>query len=104
MLTLDTARNLLALYRQMQAAAEAGDWDTLGALEREASAVRISAESQSGSAAVSAEDAAGLADIVAAILEVDRSIRLHAEPALESTRKLLSSSVKGRAVRDAYGG
>lgn len=104
MLTLDTARKLLALYRQMQTAAEAGEWDALGALEHEASTLRIAAESHPRSGAASAADAAELADIVTAILELDRSIRVHVEPARESTRKLLSSSVKGRAVRDAYGG
>ncbi|WP_435750298.1 flagellar protein FliT [Thauera sp. AutoDN2] len=104
MLTLDTARTLLSLYRQMHDAAEAGDWEALADLERQASTLRALAESPVEAAAPSEEDTAELQRLIADILELDRQIRLHAEPALESTRKLISSSVKGRALRDAYGG
>lgn len=104
MLTLDTARTLLSLYRQMHGAAEAGEWEALADLERQSSALRAVAESSSEAAAPSEEDTAELQRLIADILELDHQIRLHAEPALESTRKLISSSVKGRAVRDAYGG
>ena len=104
MLTPIVARELLTLYQQMNAAAEAGDWDSLAAIEREATAVRRRAEKNPQSMAPSPDDAADLQQLIAEILDLDRAIRLHAEPALESTRKLLSGSVKGRAMRNAYGG
>ena len=104
MLTPTVARELLALYQQMNAAAEAGDWDSLADFEREAAAVRDTAERNSQPVVLSPDDAAVLQQLVTEILDLDRAIRLHAEPALESTRKLLSGSVKGRAMRNAYGG
>lgn len=104
MLTPIVARELLVLYQQMNAAAEAGDWDLLAGFEREAAAVRRTAEESSQPVALSPDDAVALQQLVTEILDLDRAIRLHAEPALESTRKLLSGSVKGRAMRNAYGG
>ena len=104
MLTPTVARELLALYQQMYAAAESGDWDSLADFEREAAAVRRTAEKNSQPVALSPDDAAMLQQLITEILDLDRAIRLHAEPALESTRKLLSGSVKGRAMRNAYGG
>lgn len=104
MLTPIVARELLVLYQQMNAAAEAGDWDSLADFEREAAAVRRTAEESSQPVALSPDDAVALQQLVTEILDLDRAIRLHAEPALESTRKLLSGSVKGRAMRNAYGG
>lgn len=104
MLTLEDARQLLALYQRMTDAAEAADWDALAALEQDAAALRQAAHAQQASAALSAADVAELQTAITEILALDRAIRIHAEPALESTRKLLASSVKGRAMRDAYGG
>ena len=102
MLTLENARTLLELYRRMALAAEAGEWDELAELVRQSGALRMAAAP--ALQPPSPDQAAEIEIVIKQILELDHGIRLHAEPALESTRKLLSSSVKGRAVRNAYGG
>ena len=44
-----------------------------------------------------------LAASIRSILALEREIRTHVEPMLESTRKLLSTTVRDKAVRNAYG-
>ena len=104
MLTLEIARQLRTLYQQMSGAAETADWDLLGALERESVALCRATEQQQHPIPRTAEEVAELQGLINEILELDRAIRVHAEPAMESTRKLLASAVKGRAMRNAYGG
>lgn len=104
MLTLENGSKLLALYDAMAQAARANDWERLAALGADADALRKAASSDIRPAStLMPQDQERLAMTIRRILELEREIREHAEPALESTRKLLSSSVQGRNVRNAYG-
>lgn len=106
MLNVSDCRELLELYQQMAAAAERNDWENLAALEARANALRSAASGHTASgqpaSTPDAAESAELRTLIEQILELDAAIRLHAEPALASTRKLLASSVRGRNVRDAY--
>lgn len=104
MLTPTLATELLLRYEAMLEAARGNDWERLSALGNEAAALREQAEDTPGEPDTLPEaDRQTLATTIAAILEIEREILSHAEPALESTRRLLSSSVKGRNMRAAYG-
>lgn len=101
MLNLHACRQLLELYEQMAEAAERNDWEALATLESRASEVRSASSGQPASTP-SAAEAAELRIMIERILELDAAVRLHAEPSLASTRKLLANSIRGRNVRDAY--
>lgn len=103
MLTPESGAQLLSLYEAMVVAARANDWDQVADLERAAADVRKSAQNAPIAPELSAEEQLTLAATIRDILELDREIRAHAEPALTSTRKLLSSTVRDKAVRNAYG-
>ncbi|AWI81615.1 MAG: flagellar protein FliT [Betaproteobacteria bacterium HGW-Betaproteobacteria-13] len=103
MLTPGTGAQLLSLYEAMAVAARENDWDQLAELEHAAADVRKSAQSASNGSVLSADEQRTLAGCIRSILELDREIRTHVEPALESTRKLLSTTVRDKAVRNAYG-
>ncbi|MDD2873660.1 MAG: flagellar protein FliT [Azoarcus sp.] len=103
MLTPGTGAHLLSLYEAMAAAAQANDWEQLVELERAAADVCKTARNTSDGTALSADEQRTLAANIRSILELDREIRTHVEPALESTRKLLSTTVRDKAVRNAYG-
>ncbi|MCK9261019.1 MAG: flagellar protein FliT [Azoarcus sp.] len=103
MLTPASSAQLLSLYEAMAAAARANDWDQVAALEHDAADLRKSAQNTSNGTVLSADEQHTLAGNIRSILELDREIRTHVEPALESTRKLLSTTVRDKAVRNAYG-
>lgn len=104
MLTPDAANRLLALYEAMAQAARDNDWERLDSLGAQAVSVRDAAAADRASpAALAAQAQQDLAATIRRILELESEIRTHAEPALDSTRKLLSSSVRDRNVRNAYG-
>lgn len=104
MLTLENGSKLLALYDEMAQAARANDWNRLAALGTDADVVRKAASGDIRPMnTLTPQDQEKLAMTIRRILDLEREIREHAEPALESTRKLLSTSVRGRNVRDAYG-
>lgn len=104
MLTLDNGTRLLALYETMAEAARANDWDTLAALGEDAEMLRRTAATDTRNASsLPAADQHQLAELIGRIQTLDSEIRLHAEPAHESTRKLLTTSVRGRNLRNAYG-
>ena len=103
MLTPGTCAQLLSLYEAMAVAARANDWDTLTELECLAAELRKSAQRTPASTALSADEETTLAANIRSILALEREIRAHVEPMLESTRKLLSSTVRDKAVRNAYG-
>ena len=96
-----------ALSSTMVAAAQANDWDQLAAVEQQMAEVRnevMRADQQGTQAApLSDADAARKQTLINEMLENDREIRRHVEPWLASTRKLLSSAVRDRTVRAAYG-
>ena len=104
MLTLEITRQLLLLYQQMQLAAETADWDLLATQERSVAALCKAAEASGSNADYPAEELTELHSLITEILQLDQAIRMHAEPALESTRKLLAKSVKGRSMHQAYSG
>lgn len=104
MLTPDAATRLLALYEAMAQAAHDNDWERLDSLGTQAASLRAAAAADRSSPdGLSPESQQDLAVTIRRILELEGEIRIHAEPALESTRKLLSSSVRDRNVRNAYG-
>jgi len=88
-------------YSTMADLARAGEWEELAALEQNAR--RICAKLEHSGTTAPAEDAAEIADLIARTLILDTEIRQHAEPVLESTRKLLSGHVRDQNVRKAYG-
>lgn len=95
---------LLALYEAMAEAARANEWDRLAELEAASAKVRNAAIAAPVDASTIAEDAQrDMAAMIGRMLELDAEIRTHAVPALESTRKLLSGTVRHRNVRQAYG-
>ena len=94
---------MLNLYEAMAVAARANNWDKLTELECLAAELRKSAQRAPTSTALSADEQIALAASIRSILALEREIRTHVEPMLESTRKLLSTTVRDKAVRNAYG-
>uniref|UniRef100_A0ABX1PH57 Flagellar protein FliT n=2 Tax=Aromatoleum anaerobium TaxID=182180 RepID=A0ABX1PH57_9RHOO len=95
------------LSNGMVEAAQANDWDRLVALEHEmadirAELMRIAPDGRQA-ADLTEADAARKASLITAMLRNDEEIRRHVEPWLASTRKLLGSAQRDRAVRSAYG-
>lgn len=106
--------NALALLESMAGvsatmveAARANDWDRLTGLERESAKLRdalIRLESGGQPQAELTEaQRQRKALLLSRLLDDDREIRTHVKPWLDSTRKLLSGSVRERALRTAYG-
>lgn len=105
MLTPDSASRLVALYEVMADAARDNDWGRLAELERDATAIRKTAKgNDSDPTALRPGELVEIAVSIQRVLELDREIRTHAEPARESIRKLLSTTVRDRTVRNAYSG
>lgn len=102
MLTPNSARQLHALYLQMAHAAQDNDWERLAELGLEAVRIREHAR-LSAPLPLTDHQAAELATTIRAIQTLEQEIRLHAEPAFDSVRKLLAGTVKDRTVRNAYG-
>jgi len=91
----------------MVEAAQANDWDRLVALEHQmadirAELMRIEPDGRQA-ADLTEADTARKASLITAMLRNDEEIRRHVEPWLASTRKLLGSAQRDRAVRSAYG-
>lgn len=103
MLSPENAARMLEIYQTMARAALENDWEKLAVLERGAAAIRTAEPAGTDGEPLLPAQQVALAEAIQRILELDREIRAHAEPALESTRKLLSGTVKGRTMRDAYG-
>lgn len=104
MLSPENAARMLEIYQAMARAALENDWEKLAGLERGAAAIRTAnPAAPDGEPPLLPDQQVALAQAIQRILELDREIRAHAEPALDSTRKLLSGTVKGRSMRDAYG-
>ena len=103
MLSLVDVDALIARYQAMADAARANEWDTLAALEREVAELRAVVIARADGAPPGASERATLAASIRRVLELDAEIRSHAEPFLVAVRKLLSDSVRDRAVRNTYG-
>lgn len=107
MTTLALFESMAATSAGMVEAAQANDWDRLAMLEREMAKVRdelmrIEPNGRQAGALTEAEQRRK-ATLAAQMIVDDREIRRHVEPWLESTRQLLTGSVRERAVRAAYG-
>lgn len=93
--------SLCEQYIAMAEAAEANEWERLTALEFEARALRKRIQDTPGG--VPEAESERVATVIRRILELDEAVRTHAEPFLESTRKLLAGTVQSNNVRKAYG-
>lgn len=102
-LSLTEARALFAIYETMAETARARDWDRLAEIERQAAELRDAAIVRSVSP-LTAEDVEELTALLTRIQRLDHEIRSMVEPAREQARQGLAAEVKGRAVREAYGG
>ncbi len=100
----------IALLEQMQVtadgmvvAAEAGDWDSLTALEKELAALRRTLTHFKDLPPLSTEELARKQQLIEAMLASFISVQACVLPWMESTRKLLSGNARDRAVKAAYG-
>lgn len=93
--------------REMVVAARANDWERLAELEHAVAGLRNAwmADEPTGRqpAGLSEDEQRLKATLIEQMLADDIEVRLHAEPFLESTRKLLSGAVLDNNVRKAYG-
>ena len=107
MSTLARFESMSTLSGAMVEAAQANDWDQLVVLEHEIAAIRVELmriePDDRPSAGLTEADAARKAALITAMLRNDAEIRRHVEPWLASTRELLGSAHRDRAVRSAYG-
>ncbi|ENO86852.1 flagellar protein FliT [Thauera linaloolentis] len=104
MLTPEACRELLALYESMADAAVRNDWGRLAELEAASSTLRKAAAADpAGTAQLPDAVQREMASMIERMLELDATIRIHAEPCLESTRKLLAGTIRNRNVRNTYG-
>jgi flagellar protein FliT len=105
--TLTLFATMKILSERMVAAAQANDWDRLAGLECEQAAIRaeiVRLEPDGRpSGELSEADQVRKASLITDMLENDREVRRHVEPWLASARKLLSGTVRDRAVRTVYG-
>lgn len=104
MLNCTEAHALLVLYQAMLRTAQDNDWDALDRLQHEAATLRDATQALAPSRPpLSQDEQETLAGLLRQILQLDEQIRAHAEPALESTRKMLAGTVRSRNVHSAYG-
>lgn len=90
-------------YQAMVIAARANDWDKLIELEQAVSALREDCMRREIEPSSIPEDLRQqMTDTLKEIQALDAEIRQHTEPAFESTRKLLASTVRDRTVRNTY--
>ncbi len=89
------------LSRQMVQAAVANAWDTLAGLEQRQAELRDTLIAMAPET-LSTEALSIKECLLREMLANDEIIRSHVTPALDSTRKLLQSGTKGRAMRNAY--
>lgn len=101
MKSLALFEQMAELSRQMVQAAVANAWDTLAALEQRQAEVRNTLIAMAPET-LSAEALSIKERLLREMLANDEIIRSHATPCLDSTRKLLQSGTKGRAMRNAY--
>lgn len=106
--SLTRLQNMVDLSLAMVEAARANDWERLIDLENAVALLRNAwqVEEPAGQqpAGLTAEEQRIKAELIGQMLAADAEVRTHTTPFLEVTRKLLSGSVKGRAMRNAYGG
>lgn len=91
-----------ALSAQMVAAAAAGDWGRLVALEKDCAGLARHLQDVEPPA-LSAEERGRKAELIRRILADDAEVRRHTEPWMEHVRQLLGGAARERKVRDAYG-
>ncbi|MDR0703329.1 MAG: flagellar protein FliT [Azoarcus sp.] len=107
-LNLEEARALLALYESMIDIARARDWERLAEIERQAAIIRDTASAPArepvDAGGTTQENIKALTELIRRIQALDREIRNYVEPAHEEARQQLSSEIKGRNMRAAYGG
>lgn len=96
-----------ALSARMVESARANDWDQLVEQEAGLAALRRQLVEQEalGEPAdrLSPDEQLHKAGLIERILADDTEIRSHADPWLDSARRMLSSDTKGRAMKAAYG-
>lgn len=102
-LTLSDCKALLGHYEAMAAAAGENDWDRLAERGLQASRLREEIAARRTIAVPSESEQQEIRALVERILFLDGEVRSHANPALESIRKMLSGAVRGRVVHTAYG-
>lgn len=105
--TLKAFEEMAQISTKMVAAAVANDWDGLTQLERSMLELRKGiAILEPAGAQLPGLDAAEQqrkAELITHILEDAEVVRIHVDPWMASTRKLLSDGARDRAVRNAYG-
>lgn len=101
--TIKLYESMQAVSTEMVAAARANDWDRLVELEHRMSATRDEIARTDSAARIADSELLRRAELIANILENNREVRRHVDPWMASTRKLLGSGERDRAVRAAYG-
>lgn len=102
MLTPEICSAMYQCYTSMLAAAQNNDLEALSAHEHTLAQLRMRAVEQHTPIELSRESIETMHAQIARMLEIDAQILEYVGPLLEETRKLLSGSVKDRAVRKAY--
>ncbi|NMG64445.1 flagellar protein FliT [Azoarcus indigens] len=88
---------------QMREAAVAHDWDKLTALEKDLAAMRDTARANIDPAGITdAAERETILGLLQQILDDEVTIRSHADPWMESTRKWLAQANRGKAMKNAY--
>ncbi|MEW5890877.1 MAG: flagellar protein FliT [Pseudomonadota bacterium] len=90
-----------ALSAQMVAAAAAGDWERLVALEKDCAGLARHLQ-RVEPLALSAEERDRKVELIRRILADDAEVRRHTEPWMEHARQFLGGAARERKVRDAY--
>jgi len=102
MLTPEICSAMYQCYAAMLAAAQNNDLEALSAHEHRLAQLRMRAVEPRTPIELSRESIETMQTQIARMLEIDAQILEYVGPLLEETRKLLSGSVKDRAVRHAY--
>ena len=102
MSTLNLYETLSSISADMVQAAETGDWDRLIELERTVARLRDRLSVEDAQTRLSESERERKVHLIKRILADDRKVRSYTEPWMETVRRFLGDTSRGRTARSTY--
>ncbi|MBK8335984.1 MAG: flagellar protein FliT [Sterolibacteriaceae bacterium] len=102
MSTLNLYETLSDISEHMVRAAEVGDWDRLGELERRVAGLRSGLALADAQTRLTESERERKVHLIKRILADDRKVRSYTEPWMDHVRRFLGDTAPGSNVRSSY--